>query len=58
VDAALRLIELAKSHESVLFIGHGLLNRYVAEFLRANAWHGPTNPGKHYWSFGVYECVR
>lgn len=57
VDAALRLMELAKHHESVLFVGHGLLNRYVAQCLRANAWRGPENPGKHYWSFGVYECA-
>lgn len=53
--AAQQLQALAQQHESVLFIGHGLLNRFVAKELRRNGWRGSANPSRRYWDFGVYE---
>lgn len=53
--AANTLVELATKHESVLFVGHGFLNHYVAKELLAVNWVGPRSPGKKYWEFGIYE---
>lgn len=53
--ASQKLIELASQHESVLFVGHGFINHYIAKNLLANDWSGPSSPGRKYWEFGVYE---
>ena len=55
--ASKKLVELAAKHQSVLFVGHGFLNHYIAKELLANNWLGPVNPGKNYWEFGVYRYV-
>jgi broad specificity phosphatase PhoE len=55
--AAEKLRELAKEHHSVLLIGHGFLNHYVAKDLISNNWMGPRNPGRAYWEYGTYEFV-
>jgi broad specificity phosphatase PhoE len=55
--ASKKLMELADEHHSVLFVGHGFLNHYVAKELLKNNWVGPKSPGKKYWEFGTYECV-
>jgi broad specificity phosphatase PhoE len=51
------LVELAAKHESVLLVGHGFLNHYVAKELLALNWVGPRSPGKKYWEFGTYESL-
>ena len=55
--ASEKLIELANEHHSVLFVGHGFLNHFVAKELRGNNWLGPRSPGKKYWDYGTYEYV-
>jgi broad specificity phosphatase PhoE len=55
IIGAQRLKKLAAEHESVLLVGHGLLNRFVAKELLSTGWEGPATPGKQYWEFGVYE---
>jgi len=52
--AARRLTELAARHERVLLVGHGFINYLIARELRAGGWHGPKQPGKRYWEYGVY----
>ena len=49
------LREVAAADDSVILVGHGLVNRFIAEDLLSNGWSGPENPGKEYWEFGVYE---
>lgn len=51
---AQKLKELAKQANSVLFIGHGALNRLIAKELLVSGWRGPRVPGKNYWEYGVY----
>jgi len=51
------LIEIAEKHRTVLLVGHGLLNRFIARELIENGWTGPATPGKKYWEFGVYEPI-
>ncbi|WP_316364233.1 histidine phosphatase family protein [Candidatus Thiodiazotropha sp. CDECU1] len=55
--ASEKLIELANEHHSVLFVGHGFLNHFVAKELRGNNWLGPRSPGKKYWDYGTYEYI-
>lgn len=53
---AAQLIKLAQqTQRRVLFIGHGLLNRFIAKELRALGWRGPKNAGRRYWDFAHYE---
>ncbi len=49
-----KLNEVAAEHGSVLFVGHGLYNCFLAKELLSTGWQGPTTPGKRYWEFGVY----
>ncbi len=54
-NGASRLKEIAENNRSVLLVGHGFVNRFIAKELLSNGWQGPVNPGKRYWEFGVYE---
>ena len=54
-DSAQILIELAKEHKSVLFVGHGIYNKLLSKQLKLLGWSGPSNPGSKHWSFGIYE---
>ena len=49
---------MAREHERVLFVGHGVYNRILANELRKSGWLGPKNPGSKHWSFGVYEWKK
>lgn len=53
--AANHLMSIARQHDSVIFVGHGFINRFIAKELLLNGWVGPKNPGKNYWEFGVYH---
>lgn len=55
VEAVKILTELAKEHEKVMFVGHGVYNRILANELRNTGWKGPKNPGSKHWSYGVYK---
>ncbi len=50
-----KLAQLAATHDSVLLVGHGLINNFIAGELRSKGWRGPSSPGRRHWSFGVYE---
>jgi len=52
------LIELADKHGRVLFVGHGVYNRLLANELKSMGWSGPKSPGSKYWSFGVYGSTK
>ncbi|MEE9339043.1 MAG: histidine phosphatase family protein [Methylococcaceae bacterium] len=54
--AAEKLIQLAKNHDSVLFIGHGIINRFLAKELISEGWSGEEAPnGKKYWGYKYWE---
>ncbi len=54
-EAVEKLSDLAQEYESVLFVGHGVYNRMLANELRRRGWAGPKNPGSNHWTFGIYE---
>lgn len=52
-----RLADLASTHGTVLFVGHGSLNWFIARCLKGMEWSCPRKPPRKYWEFGVY-CYR
>ena len=53
--AASALIDMAHEYQSVLLVGHGFVNYFIAQELLARNWVGPTKPGGGYWEYGVYH---
>ena len=54
-EAARLLITEAESKQSVLLVGHGILNRMIAKELVHSGWTGPSTPNGGYWSASVYD---
>ena len=54
-DAAKKLIEIAHSKESVLVVGHGMLNRFIAKELLNSGWSCSQKLGNQHWDYGVFE---
>ena len=50
-----QLIEIAKEKDSVILIGHGVLNRLISKELRARNWQGSSKAKSKYWQFSFYE---
>ena len=57
-EAVIKLTEIAHEQESVVFVGHAIFNRILANELRRSGWSGPKNPGTKHWSFGVYALKK
>jgi broad specificity phosphatase PhoE len=53
--AASVLIDMAQHHDSVLLVGHGFINYFIAQELLARQWKGASKPGTSYWEYGVYH---
>jgi len=53
--AASVLIEVAQTNKSVLLVGHGFINYFIAKELLSRNWAGPSKPGDNYWGHGVYR---
>jgi broad specificity phosphatase PhoE len=49
------LARLAHDHQSVVAVGHGWFNRFIARELRRQGWHGPRFVPAGYWSSVTYE---
>ena len=52
---AAKLIQISRQHGSVLFVGHGLLNRLISRHLLAQGWQGPKSPGTRHWAYEIYR---
>jgi len=54
--AAEKLVHLATIHDSVLFIGHGIINRFLAKELILKGWTGEEIPNDNkYWGYKYWE---
>jgi len=53
-SAADYLTILAKEQGSVMLVGHGILNRFIAGELLSADWRGPKTPGNTFWQYGTY----
>lgn len=54
-ECASQLVELSKKHESVLFVGHGVLIWFLHKQLKRMGWTGPQKAAKKHWEFGIYS---
>jgi len=55
VKGAEILVRIAAYNDSVAFVGHGLINAFIARELRQSGWQGPSIPGRNYWDVTVYR---
>ena len=54
--AAAKLIEMAEANDSVLLMGHGIMNILIAWHLRKHGWKGPRMLIlRDYWHASVYR---
>ena len=49
-----RLCALA-THGSVIVVGHGMFNRFIATELLKRKWRGPRYPPRAYWTWARYD---
>jgi len=49
------LIDKANSEESVVFIGHGILNKLIGNELRKKGWCKKNKTSHDYWQFSVFQ---
>jgi hypothetical protein len=56
--AAGRLIALAEQHGSLLLVGHGIFNRFLARELKAAGWSGADKPSSDWWGVAIYRNNR
>jgi broad specificity phosphatase PhoE len=53
--AAAALAGLAAAEETVLLVGHGIMNGMIGRRLRRAGWNGPWVRSRHHWAFMVYR---
>lgn len=49
------LVDLALTQESVLLVGHGIMNGLIGRRLRHAGWSGPRFRPRRLWAFAVYQ---
>ena len=49
-----QLLEYAKKHRQVLFVGHGALLWFICKQLLSRGWSGPTSSPRSYWDVNRY----
>lgn len=54
-SAADNLIKYAKQHGSVLLVGHGFMNKYIAKELTKRGWNNTKKANHSHWGYGVFE---
>jgi len=50
------LEERAMGEGAAVFVGHGILNGFIARVLRRRGWFGPRFPARGYWQSSLYEA--
>jgi broad specificity phosphatase PhoE len=57
VIGADRLQQLAEQKGSIIFVGHGFINKFIAQALLTKGWQGQSSNkfNSRYWQFSVYE---
>ncbi|WP_062049784.1 histidine phosphatase family protein [Bacillus sp. JCM 19034] len=54
VQAVDELERFANKYESVIFIGHGFFNRFIAKELQKRGWTGSKSPSRVHWGCSTY----
>jgi broad specificity phosphatase PhoE len=55
LQAATALAELAAAEETILLVGHGIMNGMIGRRLRRAGWNGPWFRARHHWALTVYR---
>lgn len=55
LQAAANLAQLSGEQGKLLFVGHGIFNRFLARELRRAGWQGPADPGRRHWDWAEYR---
>jgi broad specificity phosphatase PhoE len=55
--ASLRLIDYANEYNSVVLVGHGFFNRFIAKELQKKGWRGKGDSNKH-WSCNTLSYTK
>lgn len=50
-----KLVQMTQAHQSVLLLGHGIMNRLIAKELESAGWYKTISTGEKYWSYRVYQ---
>lgn len=53
-SATHKLLNIAQRHETVLFVGHSLLNGYIAKNLLSKGWQGGMCQSHKYWEISEF----
>jgi len=53
--SAAELVASTALHNTVLLLGHGIMNRLIAKELKSQGWQLSNKTGISYWSFMVFE---
>jgi broad specificity phosphatase PhoE len=53
--AADRLVAIAREHDSIFVVGHGIMMTLIARRLLQRGWSGPRRPANAYWGHSVYR---
>lgn len=53
-SCAEQLANLASTHGTVLFVGHGSLNWFIARYLKRMGWQSADRPPKKYWEHSAF----
>jgi len=53
--AASQLEQAAQQYGSVMLVGHGLFNRFIAKVLVKQNWLGPSSLGNQYWDYAIFK---
>jgi broad specificity phosphatase PhoE len=54
-QATQRLVELSKSNQTIVLIGHGIMNRLIAKELVLENWDNTKKLGNNNWEYGVFQ---
>ena len=54
-SCAEQLANLASTHSTVLFVGHGSLNWFVARYLKRMGWLSVDKSPRKYWEYSVFH---
>jgi len=54
-EATHRLVSLTQTHQSTLYVGHGIFNGLVAKELKSLGWRELNRPSSQYWSLAIYD---
>lgn len=54
VAASDKLVEWARTHDSIMLVGHGFFNTLIAKELLKHGWKGKKRAGAKHWSSTTY----